>query len=347
VSRRRRVGTALGIAALFAATCAVGGLPGAYADDAVTVLERARTATVREDFAGTVQIEWLDDGGWRSARTKVTGAGGAVQVGEGARQAGGRAEDRWIAGVTGWKVGWDEPVARAAPSPATRWDLTMATGTPVAGRATVMVTASDPKTGAPRVRAYCDKATGVMLRREILDRQGRVVRAVGFVEVARLGGATAVPPTTPQAAERRPSARGADPTPDAVRALPAGVAAPDRVTGFVLAGRYERSDGTVQLYYSDGLFGVSVFQQVGVLDPGGMPVADDRTRVSDTAALGYEVAGGSVLVWERDGVTRTLVSDATVADLRDFAVAFDDRAADGRGLVDRVADFLFGPFGWR
>ena len=107
MSRRRRVGTALGIAALLAATCAVGGLPGAYADDAVTVLERARTATVREDFAGTVQIEWLDDGGWRSARTKVTGAGGAVQVGEGARQAGGRAEDRWIAGVTGWN--WGSP----------------------------------------------------------------------------------------------------------------------------------------------------------------------------------------------------------------------------------------------
>jgi len=347
VSRGRRVGIALGLVALVVATGAVGVLPGAYADDAVTVLDRARTATVREDFAGTVQIEWLDDGGWRSARTKVTGAGGAVQVGEGARQAGGRAEDRWIAGVTGWEVGWDEPVARKSPSPATRWDLTVGTGIPVAGRATVMVTATDPKTGAPRLRAYCDKATGVMLRREVLDRQGRVVRAVGFVEVARLGGATAVPPSAPQVAERRPSARGTDPTPDTVRALPARFAAPDRVTGFVLAGRYERADGTVQLYYSDGLFGVSVFQQIGVLDPGGMPEADARVRVREAAALGYEVAGGSVLVWERDGVTRTLVSDATVADLRDFAVAFDDRAADGDGLVDRVADFLFGPFGWR
>ncbi len=341
--RRYRVAAVVGLVGLVA----VAALPGAQADDAVTVLDRARTATVREDFAGTVQIEWLDEGGWRAARTKVSGAGGAVQVGEGARQAGGRAEDRWVAGLTGWQVGWDEPVSAAVPSPSARWDLTVGTGIPIAGRPTVMVTATDPETGAARVRAYCDRATGVMLRREVLDRRGRVVRAVGFVEVARLGGVGSVPPTAPEATSRRSGSDGASRAPDTVRALPEGFVAPARVAGFVLAGRYARDDGTVQLYYSDGLFGLSLFQQVGVLDPGGLPAADARVRVHETGALGYEVAGGSVLVWERDGMTRTLVSDATVADLREFAAAFDDRVADAPGLVDRVADFLLGPFGWR
>jgi hypothetical protein len=349
VSRLGRLGAAavVVLALLVAGTVA---LPGARADDAVdaeAVLERARNATVREDFSGLVEIEWRSDGEWRTARAPVTGTGGTVQVGEGNRQAEGRGDDRWIAGVSGWQAGWDEPVRGQVPAPGAHWDLELDQGDPVAGRTTVVVTAIDPDTDTPRLKVYCDKDTGVMLRREVLDRGGRVVRAVGFVEVKKLGGSRSAPPTAPVTTRDR-NGKVEDPTPDAVVDLPSGFAAPARLAGgYVLAGRYLRDDDVVQLYYSDGLFGVSVFQQQGELDWKGLPRGGDGLDVAGRDARGYEVAGGTVLVWERDDVTRTVVSDATAADLRAFAAAFDDRTRAGKGIVEQVTDFVLGPFGWR
>ena len=200
-----------------------------------------------------------------------------------------------------------------------------------------MVTATDPDTGRARLKVYCDKDTGVMLRREVLDAKGRVVRAVGFVEVKKLGGSRSAPPADPvtESAKKRSRGEGqADPTPDEVRRAARRLRRPGPVGGgYVLAGRYLRDDDIVQLYYTDGLFGVSVFQQRGDLDWNGLPRGGDGIDVAGADARGYAVAGGTVLVWDRDDVTRTVVSDATVADLEVFAAAFDDRtdARSGAG----------------
>jgi len=337
------------VVAVLAVAGALVVLPGAHADDAESVLERARNATVREDFSGVVQIEWLADGEWRTAKVPVSGTGGTVQVGEGTRQAEGRGDDRWIAGVSGWQAGWDEPVQGDVPAPSAHWDLTLAKADPIAGRSTVVVTATDPDTGRARLKVYCDKDTGVMLRREVLDRKGDVVRAVGFVEVKKLGGSRSAPPTTPVTeAAKKKAGEKVDPTPDRVADVPDGFAAPARVAGgYVLAGRYLRDDDIVQLYYTDGLFGVSVFQQRGDLDWNGLPRGGGGAQVDGADARGYEVAGGTVLVWNRGDMTRTAVSDATVRDLEAFAAAFDDRTADHPGIVERITDFVLGPFGWR
>jgi hypothetical protein len=341
VKRAVRIVSAAGIAAALAFVL----LPEAGADDARSVLERARTATVREDFSGLVQIEWLSDDEWRVAKLPVRGTGGTVQVGEGTRRAEGRDDVRWVAGVSGWQAGWDEPVTGAVPSPSAHWDLSLTRADDIAGRTTVVVTAVDPATGTARLKVYCDRDTGAMLRREVLDRRGRVVRAVGFVEVKKLGGPRAAPPADPVTGGRAAAQRAR--TPDEVRDLPDGFAAPDRLPGgYVLVGRYLRDDGTVQLYYSDGLFGVSVFQQRGDLDWNGLPRGGGGVDVAGTEGRGYEVSGGTVLVWDRDDVTRTVVSDATVPDLRAFATAFDARTDRSPGLVERVTDFVLGPFGW-
>jgi hypothetical protein len=311
----------------------------AAADDAEAVLDRARNATVREDFSGIVQIEWLRDGEWHIARVPASGTGGTVQVGEGTRQAEGRGNERWIAGVSGWQAGWNEPVGGKVPAPSEHWRLSLQRGEPVAGRSTLVVTASDRRTSKPRLKVYCDRDTGVLLRREVLDRRGRVVRAVGFVEVKKLGGARSVPPPEPKGKKH-----GA---PVEVTRLPAGYAAPAEVAGrYVLAGRYRRDDGVVQLYYTDGLFGVSVFEQQGDLDWNGLPRGGAGVNVRGAQARTYEVAGGTVLVWERDDVTLTVVSDATVEDLRLFASAFDGTAKEHESLIDKITGFVLGPFGF-
>jgi len=311
------------------------------ASDGDAVLQRARTATVREDFSGQVQIEWLATGRWHTARVAVNGTGGTVQVGDGTRKAESRGHDRWIAGVSGWQAGWDEPVAGAVPTPSTHWKLAVARGPQVAGRTTTVVTATDPRTRTARLKVYCDRDTGVMLRREVLDRSGDVVRAVGFVDVKKLGGPRLSPPADPKPKKSQ------DRSPNELARVPSGYDAPTRVADrYVLAGRYLRDDGVVQLYYSDGLFGISVFEQPGDLDWNALPRGGAAVRVASAPARDYEVAGGTVVVWEHDGVTRTIVSDATVPDLRAFAIAFDARSGDDGGVLHDVTDFVLGPFGW-
>ena len=329
------------LAAVLAAVVGMLVLPGARADDAESVLDRARNATVREDFSGLVQIEWLANGEWHTARVPVTGTGGTVQVGEGVRKAEGRGNERWIAGVSGWQAGWDEAVAGSVPSPSKHWDLALAKGDEIAGRPTLVVTATDPRTKQARLKVYCDRDTGVMLRREVLDAKGRVVRAVGFVEVKKLGGTHAAAPADP------PTKKGKDSAPNRVADLPDGFDAPATVADrYVLAGRYLRPDGIVQLYYTDGLFGVSVFEQRGDLNASGLPRGSNGVAVGDATGRGYEVAGGTVLVWDHADMTRTVVSDATISDLRAFATAFDDGTDHHAGIVEHITDFVLAPFRW-
>jgi hypothetical protein len=338
VSRRgRAVGAALAVVGML--TVGLVALPDAHADDAEAALETARTATVREEFSGVVQIEWLSDGKWQVARVPVQGAGGTVQIGEGTRKATGRGDDRWVAGVTGWHAGWTQPVAGDPPSPSKHWKLRMAKGPDVAGRTTDVVTATDPTTKTARLKVYVDRATGVMLRREVLDQRGKTVRSVGFVEVKKLGGARTKPLATPKTQKAAPVK---------LVSLPKGYDAPARIaTRYVLVGRYLRDDGTVQLYYSDGLFGISLFEQRGSLDWNGLPGGGGGVEVGDERGRHYEVAGGTVLVWEHDDLTLTAVSDATRGDLQTFAVAFGRRSSDDDGVLDDVADFVLGPFGFR
>jgi hypothetical protein len=339
VSRRgRAVGVALAVVGML--VVAFGALPDAHADDAEAALERARTATVREDFSGVVQIEWLSDGNWQVARVPVTGAGGTVRVGEGTRKAEGRGDDRWVAGVSGWQVGWTQPVGNDPPSPSKHYKLAFAKGPEIAGRSTDVVTATDPKTKTARLKVYVDRATGVMLRREVLDHRGKEVRSVGFAEVKKLGGARSTPPKTPKAENAAPVK---------LVSIPKGYDAPARIgTRYVLVGRYLRDDGTVQLYYSDGLFGISLFEQRGELDWNGLPRGGGGVEVGDDRGRNYEVAGGTVLVWEHDDLTLTAVSDVTRGDLQTFAAAFGRQSGDdGGGVVDDIADFVLGPFGFR
>src|SRR5262249_9541475 len=159
----------------------------------------------------------------------------------------------------------------------------------------------DPRTREPRLKVYVDRDTGVMLQREVLDQRGHAVRSVDFVEVKKLGGSRSAAPASPKAKNAAPVK---------LVHVPKGYDAPARIGArYALVGRFLRDDGTVQLYYSDGLFGVSLFEQRGSLDWNGLPHGGDGVTVGDDRGRDYEVAGGTVLVWEHGDLTLTAVSD--------------------------------------
>jgi len=67
-----------------------------------------------------------------------------------------------------------------------------------------------------------------------------------------------------------------------------------------------------------------------------MTVAGTRTRA-------YREPSGNVLVWERDGLVYTCVSDAP-SDV--FAKVVDGLAGAERSAPQSVVDYVLGPFGW-
>ena len=92
---------------------------------------------------------------------------------------------------------------------------------------------------------------------------------------------------------------------------------------------------------------VSLFEQRGSLDWNGLPSGGGGVEVGDERGRNYEVAGGTVLVWEHADLTLTAISDISRGDLQTFAVAFGRQNTDDDSALDDVADFVLGPFGFR
>ena len=128
-----------------------------------------------------------------------------------------------------------------------------------------------------------------------------------------------------------------------------GVAAPFRAPGaagdrFQLVGRYHEAHDTLHLFYSDGLFSVSVFEQKGDLDPTGLPAGAEPRTVDGRDVRQYRTPGGVVIVWQSDDVVYTTVSDAPV-DQIDHVLA-DFGPSPSPNALDRVTNFVLGPFSW-
>jgi len=123
--------------------------------------------------------------------------------------------------------------------------------------------------------------------------------------------------------------------------VPDGYRAPSIAgAGYVLVSRAQ-VDGGVRLVYSDGLFSVSVVEQRGEVDWGAMPKGVDGS-IDGARARRYVEPMGDVVVWQRDGVVFTCVSDAP-PDVLDAMLA---GLQPGRSLPQQVVDFVLGPFGF-
>jgi hypothetical protein len=308
----------------------------AAADDnsGAELLARAREAATRYDFSGEVVVAWHADGHLRHATVPVREAGGVLSLGKSQKLIG-SGDDRLLGRRGDWTRLWGDPDGVVVVKPGRKYTLVARHGPVVAGRGTALVEAD--RGGRVWERLAVDDVTGLLLRREQLDDRGRVVRAVGFTEMSDPVLRGASPKSTV------PRAAGAAPNP--ISRAPTGYIAPSRLgNGFELAGRYRGADDSVQLFYSDGIYAASVFEQAGALDPHDLPSDATSIDIGAHRVDGYTTASGTVAVWAADDLVYTLVSDAPKRELD--AMLEDLPRSSGDDATEEMTHFVLAPFQW-
>ncbi len=292
-----------------------------------------RTATAQTNFSGEVTVAWRNaDGRLKHSTVDVRAANGVVEVTDDGQVVLDEGDHTFLQDDLGWTSPVSEPTPEHRPSPDARWKLVVRHGTSHdRDVSTVMATRRD---GSVAARVVIDDATHLPLARQVLDTHGRVLRAFEFVSIDLDPGDVApVAAAVPSDASH---------TATAIDHVPSGYHAPDVAgAGYALVSQSRHDDG-VHLVYSDGLFTVSVTEQRGDLDWDAMPSGGVTTDVDGLHARRYVEAAGDVLVWERDGVVYTCVSDAPTDVLASMAAGLTPE----RGVATQVADFVLGPFGF-
>ena len=306
---------------------------------AVELLDRAREAAQTESFDGMVTVEWHDGRQRHTAQVPVRSAGGVLRFGDQVVGAGAR---RMVHGTDGWLSLWGHDVTTSGPSPTTKYRMTVEPGPPVAARPTDMVAVALVGASRPRERLYLDRASGLLLRRELLDSHGNPYRSVAFTALTI--GSTVVA----AGFGATPRARSQEPAP--ARHLKAPYKLKSRIgSGYRRLGAY-KSGGVVHQYFSDGLHGLSVFEQRGHLkstkkDLAGATGSGRRVEIAGRRMRAYSASVGEAVVWESDGVVYTAVTDAPWSDL---AGAVEDLPhSDPPGRLRRVAQAMVSLFRWR
>ncbi|MGZ4638117.1 MAG: sigma-E factor regulatory protein RseB domain-containing protein [Actinomycetes bacterium] len=229
----------------------------------------------------------------------------------------------------------------------------LGTGAPasVAGRPTDVVVVTRPGAATPAARFWLDKASGLVLRREVYDEQGRTTRASAFVDISvgDVEDADDHDPTDPGSPHAWPQAIDAA---TLAKMRQHGWTCPDRLPPSLQLMDARRSGGgygsIVHLSYSDGLASVSVFEQHGRLQV----TAKDGYRATTVAGRPIYVRDGvpQRMMWAANGTVYTVVADASSRTVGAVVAALPHAPGQGgpwhrleRGL-DRVASW-FNPFG--
>ncbi len=302
------------------------------------LLDRARAAVSALSFRGEVQVSWSERGGRRSVIVPVVDDAGVLWVGD--RRAVGAGSTRLLETPRG---GWEElwsgaPTDEGGSGTGGKYVLRIGGSTTVAGRPATTVEAVLLADATVRERVHLDDATGLVLRRDDLDGRGEVIRSVGFRRISGLAPAEGEPPSLPPVGVAGPRPRRVDRVPTPFRA-------PERAGhGFVLVDQLRHPGGDVQLFYSDGVFSLSVFEQRGVLDRSALPPGGPPVEAAGHRARTYRTPGGTTLVWEASGVVYTCVTDAPASEIGPILASFPSPPA--RSVWGRITDFVLRPFRW-
>lgn len=226
------------------------------------------------DFDGLVQFMWVDRAGVHTARLPVQGAGGVVRIG-------GRGGSQGVE--------WPAEVG-PLPSLSGKYQTTATNGPVVAGRPT---TALQISSGAgARETLALDQATGLVLARSELDNDGSVVRSMEFDNLTlRLTHA----PGSPAGSTARSTAKPAP------ARLSEEYSAPTQLADGYQRIRTESVAGGLRVVYSDGVHGLSIFEQPGHLSG---------------SKRSYQWAGGEVVTWQGGPTVFTAVGDGPSTDVR-------------------------------
>jgi sigma-E factor negative regulatory protein RseB len=243
------------------------------------------------------------------------------------------------------------------------YDLSLGAVGSVAGRTADVVVVTAPGAKHPTARFWIDRATSLVLRREVYDEQGRITRASAFLDLA-VGAAAVTGGGSGSGASdgahsysgkhwSRPNAWNTSLDQATLTRMRAkGWNCPEWLDTRLQLVDARRGDGDyddiVHLSYSDGLASVSVFEQRGRLEAADL----DGYRAQTVRGREVYVRDGvpQRLVWSTGGTVFTVVADASPRTVGDVVAALPHAPPDrgaldrlGRGL-DRVASW-FNPFG--
>lgn len=275
-------------------------LPGGGADlaGAETPVEDARQAARRVPFTARVEVSWVDQEGLHTAELTVRAVGGRVTI-QTAGEGGSATTVQRDADTAGEEAG-----GLLTPAVERKYQLIRRDGPVVAGRTTDEVVLRSG--GLVRERLAVDKATGLVLQREVFGPLGRPVRVVRVLQLD----------TAPVPDEAVPGQAGSN-APKAldVGRLPSAYAAPPGLAGGYRRLAAYRHNQVVHQLYTDGLHGLSLFSQPGDLVTRSLPRGGQVVRVGSAQGVRYTWPGGEVLTWQSGSMVHTLVGDGTADDL--------------------------------
>jgi hypothetical protein len=322
-------GGALVLAVLVFGVAAQADDPNDDSSEWAQVVEAARQQMASQTFDGVVVVEWQDARGMHRARMEVRQRDGVVEVVNARRTVASDADRVMLDGQAWTTMG--SAHTRVPALTVGKYQITHRRGPVVAGLATTRYDAV--RDGHPVERLYLRDATGLVLRRETLDANGNVTRAVSFTRV-ELGPTTLTAPTT---VATRP---GPEPVSNLDRPFHDPARAGD---GFRLLGRWTHRDDLAQLYYSDGVLSVSVFEQPGDLQWSALPAGGLDAQVSGHRARRYALPVGEAWVFQRGGIVYTCVGDAPPNEISAIAA---DVSRPNENRIERLAQTVVDPFRW-
>lgn len=201
-----------------------------------------------------------------------------------------------------------------------------------AGRSAQVIEARSRGRSGVVGRFWLDRASGLVLRRELYDGRGHTVRAAAFVDIDMSVPSPWPGPSSSGAADQVPGLSGGR-LADLRRA---GWQVPPRLAGGLDLFDARSRDGVLHLSYTDGLFAVSVFSQRGRLDPASIK---DWQGIQLAGTSAWTQPGLSRrVVWSGGGWVHTAVADAPDAVVTATVAAFAARPREslahriGRGL---------------
>ena len=294
---------------------------------AARLVEQMRDAPLAYDFDGVVELAWRDGNKLKRATVTVRGTNGTIEVESAAGHVIDYGATTYVLGKSGWTSVGVTPTPVNLPAADHAWTLTARPGAEVAGRPTTTVVASRGATGVVQKLAI-DTQTGLLLARQVRS-DGRLERSLQFTSLTVGAG-----PST-ASSERSSSTATSD--------VPEGYRAPREPGGGYVLVATTLGKESVQLSYSDGLFTVSIREQKGALDWGSLPAGGTSFEIAGHQARSYTEPGDDVIVWERDGVVYTCVTDAPTPVIESMVAGL---APSGRSAVQKAVDFVLGPFGW-